>query len=87
MGLHTGDAGLVEQVAAEFENALESLAEQLRELASRFQGDSVTAGAAAKTTVVGEKHKAVAGRDGAAINGFEADPPTKKENEESHTTL
>ena len=68
-------------------NALESLAEQLRELASRFQGDSVTAGAAAKTTVVGEKHKAVAGRDGAAINGFEADPPTKKENEESHTTL
>ncbi len=68
-------------------NALESLAEQLRELASRFQGDPVTVGNAAKTTIVGGKPEAVARVEGAAINDFEVGQPTKKQKTESPTTF
>ncbi len=85
----TANAGKARIIIDEI-NALETLAEQLRELASRFQGTPVTVENATKTSVVKEKPEVIAMAEESAesvqtkdatSNDSEVDEPTEKAEE------
>jgi methyl-accepting chemotaxis protein len=64
-------------------NALETLAEQLRELAARFQGEAVNAEEGSETIVVEGKTEVVAATEESA-DGDGVDEPAEKQEEEKH---